>query len=340
MDKTAFVYDRLEIKEEDSLLTRLKKVSLRALYFCELNGSYIALYCLMLPGILMNVLSALFNEFQGGREGYNRVIFVASTLVSFIPWLIFSMYYMFTNWSYAQFVIPNIFSRGVFDFLHLLIFIFITHSNICFVVTSLFDILNYPDFHSSVTTKLALYGCIALFIDVVCSKLYLKSIWEKQKWRKVIYMLFSWVFALSFGLLYYVRDCPAQIVPMDLCFTLTSEDYCFLKQDQTNTSMTILRYYPHCSLLNFARGICEYMLLLMSMCYLSFLRGDIIIEQYEMMKWKYFNEVTIVNGKRSRAASNISEIEDTREKEEMTKKANEAVKNMIEHTSNIYLLKA
>ena len=81
------------------------------------------------------------------------------------------------------------------------------------------------------------------------------------------------------------------------------------------------------------------MLLLMSMCYLSFLRGDIIIEQYEMMKWKYFNEVTIVNGKRSRAASNISEIEDTREKEEMTKKANEAVKNMIEHTSNIYLLK-
>ena len=56
-----------------------------------------------------------------GREGYNRVIFVASTLVSFIPWLIFSMYYMFTNWSYAQFVIPNIFSRGVFDFLHLVL---------------------------------------------------------------------------------------------------------------------------------------------------------------------------------------------------------------------------
>ena len=28
----------------------------------------------------------------------------------------------------------------------------------------------------------------------------------------------------------------AQIVPMDLCFTLTSEDYCFLKQDQANTS--------------------------------------------------------------------------------------------------------
>lgn len=58
-----------------------------------------------------------------GREGYNRVIFVASTLVSFFPWLIFSMYYMFTNWSYAQFVIPNIFNRAVFDFLHLVSFL-------------------------------------------------------------------------------------------------------------------------------------------------------------------------------------------------------------------------
>ena len=77
----------------------------------------------------------------------------------------------------------------------------------------------------------------------------------------------------------------------------------------------------------------------MSMCYLSFLRGDIIIEQYEMMKWKYFNEVTAMNGKHKRTASNISEIEDTKKKEEMTKKANEAVKNMIEHTSNIYLLR-
>lgn len=89
------------------------------------------------------------------------------------------------------------------------------------MVTSLFDILNYPDFHSSVctgflsdvqvTTKLALYGCIALFIDVVCSKLYLKSTWEKQKWRKIIYMICSWIFALAFGLLYYVKDCPGWV---------------------------------------------------------------------------------------------------------------------------------
>ena len=81
------------------------------------------------------------------------------------------------------------------------------------------------------------------------------------------------------------------------------------------------------------------MLLLMSMCYLSFLRGDIIIEQYEMTKWKYWSIVTNVNGMRSRTASDISGIEDEKEKEEMSKKVNEAVRNMIEHTNNVYLLK-
>ena len=81
------------------------------------------------------------------------------------------------------------------------------------------------------------------------------------------------------------------------------------------------------------------MLLLMSMCYLSFMRGDIIIEQYEMTKWKYWSSVTNVNGTRSRTASDISGIEDEKEKEEMSRKVNEAVKNMIEHTNNVYLLK-
>ncbi len=62
MDSADFVFDRLEIKEHDSLIVRLKKVGLRVFYFCELNGTYIALYCLLLPSILMNVLSAVFNE--------------------------------------------------------------------------------------------------------------------------------------------------------------------------------------------------------------------------------------------------------------------------------------
>ena len=65
------------------------------------------------------------------------------------------------------------------------------------------------------------------------------------------------------------------------------------------------------------------MLLLMSMCYLSFMRGDIIIEQYEMTKWKYWSTVTNVNGTRSRTASDISGIEDEKEKEEMSRKVNE-----------------
>ena len=88
------------------------------------------------------------------------------------------------------------------------------------------------------------------------------------------------------------------------------------------------------------------MLLLMSMCYLSFMRGDIIIEQYEMTKWKYWSTVTNVNGTRSRTASDISGIEDEKEKEEMARRMKEkgaeeriSGQNMIEHTNNVYLLK-
>lgn len=40
-----------------------KQGLLNMFYFCQLNGSYIALYGLMLPSILMNILSAVFNEY-------------------------------------------------------------------------------------------------------------------------------------------------------------------------------------------------------------------------------------------------------------------------------------
>lgn len=42
---------------------RCKQGLLNMFYFCQLNGSYIALYGLMLPSILMNILSAVFNEY-------------------------------------------------------------------------------------------------------------------------------------------------------------------------------------------------------------------------------------------------------------------------------------
>ena len=235
-----------EFKEEEpkSFISKIKDLAIHAFYYCQLNGGYFALYGLMIPSILMNIFSAVFNEFQGGclypylsevgREGYNRVIFIASTTIVIIPWLIFSIFFMFTSWSYAQFVIPDILHRGIFDFCHLVIFILTTHSNIYFFATSVFDILNFPDYHSAMTTKLALYGCIAYVIDTVCCCLYLPSPWKKLKYRKIVLLVLSWVFAIAFALLYYVRDCPAQILSMDLCFTKTAEDYCFKKQDPEN----------------------------------------------------------------------------------------------------------
>ena len=63
-----------------------------------------------------------------GREGFNQAIFVVSTAVIIIPWLIFSIFFLFTSWSYAQFVIPDIFHRGLFDLCHLVGIIFTDHS--------------------------------------------------------------------------------------------------------------------------------------------------------------------------------------------------------------------
>ena len=43
--------------------------------------------------------------------------------------------------------------------------------------------------------------------------------------------------------------------------------------------------------------------MLFALSYLSFLRGDIIIEQYEMCKWKYLNSISYENGRRVRRSS-------------------------------------
>lgn len=156
-----------------------------------------------------------------------------------------------------------------------------------FFITSLFDILNYPEYHSSVcsililkiqlTTKLALYGCIAYSIDVICSFLFLPSIWKKLKWTKILCCILSWVFSLAFGLLYYVGDCSGRFRSV----SRSQRAFCrwtsvFCGRPRTTASLcrtaptrrvgvqpgdssvvTILRYYPNCQLLNFVRGITE-----------------------------------------------------------------------------------
>ena len=121
--------------EGTRFFVRMKDALLKCYYFFQLNGGYFALYGIILPGILMNILSAIFNEcllsimlirrYQGGcsfpyisevgREGLNRGIFVTSTVIIIVPWLIFSAFFLFTSWAYAQLVIPSLFHRGIFD---------------------------------------------------------------------------------------------------------------------------------------------------------------------------------------------------------------------------------
>ena len=43
--------------------------------------------------------------------------------------------------------------------------------------------------------------------------------------------------------------------------------------------------------------------MLFALSYLSYLRGDIIIEQYEMCKWRYLNSISYENGRRVRRPS-------------------------------------
>ena len=121
--------------EGASVFVQMKDGLLKCYHFFQLNGGYFALYGIILPGILMNILSAVFNEcfllikltgrYQGGcsfpyisevgREGLNRGIFVTSTVIIIVPWLIFSMFFLFTSWAYAQLVIPSLVHRGIFD---------------------------------------------------------------------------------------------------------------------------------------------------------------------------------------------------------------------------------
>ena len=144
MSKEASCSEDQDNKHPRDFISTCKSICTHMFYYFQLNGGYFALYGLMIPSILMNIFSAIFNEyylcvfsicrFQGGcyfpylsevgREGYNRIIFVASTTIVIIPWLTFSIYFMFTSWSYAQFVIPNIFHRGIFDLCHLVFLLF------------------------------------------------------------------------------------------------------------------------------------------------------------------------------------------------------------------------
>lgn len=75
------------------------------------------------------------------------------------------------------------------------------------------------------------------------------------------------------------------------------------------------------------------------MSYFSFLRGDIIIEQYEMSKWRYLNKVSDNKGKRSRRPSQLSTITDEIEREHINEVENEGVKELITNTNNPYLLR-
>ena len=71
------------------------------------------------------------------------------------------------------------------------------------------------------------------------------------------------------------------------------------------------------------------------MTYLSSLRGDIIIEQYEICKWKWLNALATKNGKRSHTDPATEE----EEIQKMNEEDNELVDAVIRRYNNPYLLR-
>ena len=51
-------------KQSPSFISTCKSMCTRMFYFFQLNGGYFALYGLMIPSILMNIFSAIFNEYS------------------------------------------------------------------------------------------------------------------------------------------------------------------------------------------------------------------------------------------------------------------------------------
>lgn len=56
--------DKVSDQNTPSTFSRCKDIALQTFYFFQLNGGYFALYGLMIPSILMNIFSAVFNEFS------------------------------------------------------------------------------------------------------------------------------------------------------------------------------------------------------------------------------------------------------------------------------------
>ena len=153
------------------MISELNKLIRRGIHFCEVSGGYITAFTLLLPQIIINIRSALFNQYkccliqfmnsyQGGcpypyisevgREGFNKVLFEFSTLSALFPWMVFCMYYLDTNIRYGKRVIKNRYHYLFFSLMHTILCMLLCSSSVSFVIASMYDIIHYPLIHEKV----------------------------------------------------------------------------------------------------------------------------------------------------------------------------------------------
>ena len=85
-----------------------------------------------------------------GREGFNKTIFMFSTLLAIFPWIVYSMYYMETNILYGRYVIKSRAKYLFFVTMHVIMCMMQSSCAISFAIASIYDLLHYPIIHEIV----------------------------------------------------------------------------------------------------------------------------------------------------------------------------------------------
>ena len=152
------------------MIGELSKSIRKGINFCEVSGGYITAFTLLLPQIIINIRSAIYNQwepifvlmysYQGGcpypyisevgREGFNKILFEFSTLSALFPWIIFCMYYLDTNIKYGKRVIKGKYHYIFFSLMHTILCMLLCSSAFSFVIASMYDIIHYPIIHEKV----------------------------------------------------------------------------------------------------------------------------------------------------------------------------------------------
>lgn len=270
--------------------------------FVRVYGCFVAKYVLLVIQLLINLLSAFKNDYQGGckfpyiseagREGINRQLFILSTVLAVSPWVVFSLSTARVHVSYSKLLFPA--QEGTKQVIYCNMQLFVGYLNcvsaVSYVLSSYYDILAYPELHEQHVTRVCFYGNVGYIIDSILFFINNRRMWNIVKYEKIPILLLSCLNVVLFPTLNMIPGCGVQMLPMEECFQWTSESRCFSLQDSSHPDLTMLRYYPKCPLVHFWRGLSEYLALLFGLSYLCTQHRDVKMMKQELLEYLHSNK--------------------------------------------------